>query len=440
MKKIIIGVVLILALAVVGAPFVNGLLMEKVVTHAKDNANEMYGTYGVGLEITKYDRGFSSSEIEWKVNLGQFAEPLGIKDIIIQEKAKHGLTGVVSETSLEKNPWFKDFIDKKLEGKNPLKVTTRYNLTGKIDSLITIAPFSLQIEGETFDFKPGKIASKSDTDFTHCAVDASLEGLSITGGPNTITIDSISMSSDMEKISTYIFAGTSSYEVEKIKTNGELENFELNKMLGKNTTSFDKDSNTFSSDVEINIGNINADGQTINDSHATISTNNIDVKGYEEFIESYMQTMQTILKAASNNNPEEMDSAMQQEMMAAQMQIAMAYEKLMKKGLEFKISDLHTQINGEAVTGDMDVQLKKDITFAQIAPVYMQPQLALDYISWESNLNIPAKLTGDNPMLVSPISPQMQTGMFVKEGENLVHHAKTEDGKLLLNGQEVILQ
>ena len=33
----------------------------------------------------------------------------------------------------------------------------------------------------------------------------------------------------------------------------------------------------------------------------------------------------------------------------------------------------------------------------------------------------------------------MQTGLFQKEGDSMVHKAETRDGKLYLNGQEVYL-
>jgi len=41
--------------------------------------------------------------------------------------------------------------------------------------------------------------------------------------------------------------------------------------------------------------------------------------------------------------------------------------------------------------------------------------------------------------MVTPLYPGMQTGLFVKDGGNLVHAAETIDGKLIVNDQEVIL-
>lgn len=57
----------------------------------------------------------------------------------------------------------------------------------------------------------------------------------------------------------------------------------------------------------------------------------------------------------------------------------------------------------------------------------------------KSNLSLPAHLIGENPKLVSPLYPGMQTGLFVKDGGNLVRRAETIDGKLMLNNREMIL-
>ena len=48
-------------------------------------------------------------------------------------------------------------------------------------------------------------------------------------------------------------------------------------------------------------------------------------------------------------------------------------------------------------------------------------------------------VTGENPKLTRPIFSGMQTGLFVKNGENLVHQAETVGGKLFVNSKEVIM-
>ncbi|WP_457553196.1 DUF945 family protein [Desulfobacula sp.] len=72
MKKIIFAFVLILILAVAGIPFVSGLILEHIVRQSVGDINRMYAKAGpdISLEIGRYDRGFSSSLMEWRIKVG----------------------------------------------------------------------------------------------------------------------------------------------------------------------------------------------------------------------------------------------------------------------------------------------------------------------------------------------------------------------------------
>ena len=120
-------------------------------------------------------------------------------------------------------------------------------------------------------------------------------------------------------------------------------------------------------------------------------------------------------------------------------QIVAAGEKLLTKGLELQISDLHLQLPDGEITGDVTISLKKDMTFTQFLPVVSQPALALEIISLKSHVTLPEKLVGDAPMLFAPVYPGMQTGIFVKIGQSAEHKAETRDGKLFLNDKELVL-
>ena len=153
----------------------------------------------------------------------------------------------------------------------------------------------------------------------------------------------------------------------------------------------------------------------------------------------YTEMANTILQeiTAAEDDPEKMKTVFQEQMGRTQFQMMTAYESLLKKGLEFQISDLHAQLPSGEVKGDAVLSLNKDMTFAQFIPLVHQPELVVDVFSLKSDVSLPAELVGDNPDLLSPIYPGMQTGLFVKNGENLTHKAETRDSKLYLNGLEV---
>jgi len=439
MKKIIAGFVTLLIVAGVCAPFVNGLVMEKMVTQSQDDLNKMYADTGSGMtiEISKYDRNFSSSEIEWNIKLGSLATIYGVDEVIFVDRADHGFTGVVSKTSLEKNQWFVDLLNDKLDGENPLNITTTYKLGGEIESVVDIGAFTLQLGDESVDFRPGRIVTESDVGLKHWISEATWEGLSV---PDKVSLDGLSLVYDLEKISTYIWDGDMSYEIKDIKIEGQKGNFELINFEGQYTLDYDKKKNILSTGGKVEIDNIAAGNEKVKDAVIRFDVNNIDAQGYEEFMKLYTQTMYSTLNDISpaKENPEKMDEALKEQMIATGLQMMTACEKFLKKGLEIKISDLHVQLPVGEITGNVRLILNQDTTFAQLAPIAMQPNLALDIFSLKSDLSLPAELVSGNTMLVLPVFQGMQTGLFVLDGENLVHRAQTKNGKLLLNGNEVV--
>lgn len=438
MKKIITGVVVILIIAGACAPFVNGLVMEKIVTQTKNDLNTMYAATGssVTIDILEYDRGFASSEIEWKIQLGSLAVLYGVDEIILIDHAKHGFTGVVSKTSFEKNPWFIELLNDKFGGENPFNISTTYKMFGKIESIIDINAFSLQVENETVDFRPAKIVTECDEELTHFISEATWEGLSVS---DTVKVDTVSLVYDLQKISTYIWDGEITYGINKITIEDQREKFEFTNFKGDYTLDFNREKNILSTGGAIQIDNLLAGNEQVKDMFVRLNVQNIDAQGYEEFMEIYTRTVNSTLNDISTAQ-EDPEKILEEEMATAGMQMMAAYEKFLKKGLKINISDLHAQLPMGKVTGNLELELNKDITLVQLAPIAMQPNLAFDIISLQSDFSFPAVLAADRqPMLVSPVYPGMQTGLFVKDGENLVHKAQTKDGKLFLNGHEVVL-
>jgi uncharacterized protein YdgA (DUF945 family) len=389
------------------------------------------------IEIITYDRKFFSSEIEWSVKFGSLATLYGVDEIILLDRAKHGFTGVVSKTSLEKNPWFIDVLNDNLEGEDPLHISTTFHLTGNIESVIDIGAFSFQLKDDTVAIRPGRIISEFAEGLTHLTSEATWEGLSVS---DEFWINGFSQALDLEKISTYIWDGEISYEVENIKIKDQEENFELTNFKGTYTLDLNKEKNILSTGGTVAIGNLAAGNKRAEDTFIRLGINNIDAVGYEEFMKLYTQAMNSLMNdiSAVKENPKQMDQALEQKATAIGLQMMAASEKFLKKGLEIKISDLHAQLPEGKITGNMELKLTQDITFAQLVPIAMQPNLAFNMLSLQSDLSFPAKLAGNTTKLVLPAFEGMQTGLFVVDGENLVHSAQTKDGKLLLNGYEVV--
>lgn len=437
MKKNVVGVLLLLIVAGVGAPFVTGLLMEKIVKTSFANLNTMYADTGsdVSIEIMQYDRKFSTSEIEWKMKFGSLKAVYGVEEIVFIDRADHGFTGIVSKTSLEKNKWFTDFVNTKLEGKNPIVISTEYKLSGQIHSTVFMDAFSLPVEDEIVEVKSGKALFTWNETLKSFSSESSWEGLAIA---DTLQIDGVSIASNLEKISTYLWDGILSYGVEKCRVKGNIEQFDLVNFKGDYSLDIDKEENTISVVATFGADHLMAGVEKMENSFVRLGIINMDAQGFEEFIELYTEMANAVLKdiSAAGDDPQKIAKIVREQVGRTQLQMLTAYERLLKKGLELQISDLHAQLPAGEVKGDVALSLNKDMTFAQFIPLLQQPKLALDIFSLQSDVRFPAILVGDNPTLLAPIYQGMQTGLFVKNGDYLSHKAETRDGKLYLNDQE----
>ncbi len=440
MKKIIFTIGLIIILAGAGLPFFNGIMMERIIKQSFDEINRRNAEKGsdIFVEIEQYDRTFFSSKIEWKIKLKALKSLYGVEEIVFIESADHGFSAVISKTSLEKNKWFMDFVDNKLDGKNPIAVKTEYKLSGDIKTTIVLDAFSFKEGNNVFEIKPGQMVLASGKDLNNIFSDMSWAGCSI---PGKFSVDNLSANSKMEKNYTYIWEGMTSLSIENIKAVGTKESFEMANLKCDYELNFNKPENVLSIGLENSIKSITTGQGKIQDIFSKININNIDAMGYEEFMASYTQILNNAMAQieAAKTHPDTMKKVFEKQMASIGLQLLGSYEKFLKKGFEIQITDVRAQLPQGNIKGDIILSLKKDVTMAKLVPIIIQPSKALDIFYLKSNISMPYELFGENNMLLSQVYPGMQTGLFLKEGENVIHKAETLDGKLLLNGKEVLL-
>jgi len=441
MKKVVGGVLLLLILGAAGAPVVSGLLMEKIVKQSFGNLNTLYSETGSGvsLELLRYDRSMYSTEIEWKMKLGAWKAIYGIDEIIFVDRAKNGFTGIVSTTSLEKNEWFTHFINTRLAGKNPLTITTEYSLSGQIVSTVNLDSFSMTAKKEVVAVKAGRAVFEGKGGMKNFTSELSWDGFSV---GERVQVEGIKLGSTLDRISTYLWDGSIGYSLAKGRILSNHQQVELVNIKGDYSLDVDREENTVAVVTSFAADHYAAGPQQMDNGFIRIGMVNMDIQGFEEFVKLYTEMVNTFFTdiAAAEDDPKKMRSILQEQLRRRQFQSLVAYEKLLKKGLELQISDLHADLSSGEVNGDMVLRLNRDMTFIQFVPLVKQPSLALDIFSLQSDMSLPASLIGDNSMFLSPLFSGMRTGLFAKDGEVLKHKAETRDGKLFLNGRVVDLQ
>lgn len=439
MKKIIAAVTLVL---VIGAsiPLASGLIMERTVRSAFQDMNTFFAAKGAdfSLEIINYDRSYLTSDIEWKIDLGTLKAIYHIDQVVFKDHAKHGFAGVVSTTSLEKNPWYAAFVDEKLQGRDPIHMSTAYGLLGNIDMEIALDAFSFIVENETIDVKPGSMAVATDRKLKHFTSTFSWQGLS---AGKKFNIGETSMASNLEMVSTFIWDGDASFSLQNIKAQEKENLLEIKGIEGKYLFDVADDQTTMSWQALFSLDNLDAKDMNVDDASVRFVTKGLNVKGYEEFMALYAQNVSELLDqmAALQDDPETAKEIMGKQMAAMGVNMMAVYEKLLKAGLELQVADLEIKLAEGDITGGVTLRLLKDMTFMQFAPIVTQPELLFDIFYLKSDFSLPASLVGDNPKLLAPVFPGMKTGLFVKRGDNLVHAAETTNGKLIVNSEEVVL-
>lgn len=440
MKKIVIVVGGILVLAALGSPFFSGLIMERVVRDSFNNLNQRYAESGhdVRAEITRYDRGFSSSEIEWRIKSGSLKAIYDVDELVFVDRAEHGLAGITTRTSLEKNRWYADLVKSRLGGKDPLHITTTYKMAGGIDTSVAIDAFTIEEQGPV-TVKPGHFAVALDREFKSFSSEGAWEGMEVAGKG---AVAGVTLKSQLTMLSPYIWDGEVHMAMQDARVNGASGQFEVANLKVGSVIKFAKEQRMLSATAEYSADSLAVGPEKIERIVARFGVGGLNGDRYEEFMKLHTAAMRALFSemAAVKNDPQKMREAVDRQMANMSFQLVAAGEKLLTKGLELQLSGLHLQVPEGEITGDVFIRLKKDMTFAQFIPVVNQPKLALDFLELKTAVSLPEKLTGDVPLLFSPVYPGMQTGLFVKNGGNSQHAAETKDGKLLLNGKEVLWQ
>lgn len=443
MKKVLLGVMIVVVIGVIAAPWVNGLMMEKAIRSQVEKTNEMYGDqpFFAKVEITNYDRGFSTSEIEWTMTFPNIQVFDGVDPVVFVEEATHGYLGVSSTTRLDRNSWYTDFVREELSGKDPLSITSKYSLLSGATVTIAVESFEIQDnQDKRLIVSPAEFVIKADREIKHILADAALEGFSI---PDEIDIKGVSMHLDMNMVTRFISEGQSSFSIETVNVHDPLGNkpFALSSLNVTSALDFDEAARKLSMKADYSIGNVVADGKKADDIRLRIGVNQVDSDGFEMVVSAYEDMLGEMMAdvATMQNDPEQAKAAMEQKMAFAGLTMATMMEKILKKDLNIEISNLHVTLPQGDVQGNMAIGLKKDMTLSELAVLSQQPKKMVEVFSFASSMTLPDGLVPNQDMLLVPILPGMQTGVFEKQGDKLEHRSEIKDNGLFLNGKEFAL-
>lgn len=442
MKKSFLSILVILIVFVSLAPFLNGLIMENILRSQLKKVNELYADYPLAptFEINHYDRGFSRSEIKWTVTFAPQLDHGEAQSIVLIEKAKHGFTGASSTTSLNQNSWYNDLINDKLNGDDPLSITTDYSYFGGATATFSVLSFELHDDNNHFIIKPGELEINTTSDFDHLTARGHFDGLTVAG---LLECQNISLDSDLEMITSLIMDGESSVSIEKldIRNSDTSKTVEITDINATSTVEYNDRSNRLSTTTRYNIDQIVTNDETANDISISIGINQLDTDGLEKIQRVYADMLNDLMVniGSMQNDPEQAQAVLEEQMTLAGIRLMVEVESLLKEDLNIEITDIHMSLPEGEISGDLFIGLKKDMTLASLASLSQQPEKVVEIFNFASNLSVTEQLIPDSEDLLTPLFSNMQSGVFVRVGDNLVHKAEIKDNKLLLNDLELVL-
>lgn len=442
MKKILTIIALFLMLSGAGFPMIKGLLIERSVRQSVDQANQSFARNQnrFSVRIGRYDTGYQDSTIEWHLDLGVYKSVLGVEAIIFTDHVHHGYSSkIVSNTSLDKNQWYNNFVGKYLDGKSPLSITTEYSLSGDITSKIVLSGFTIKKENQSLVVHTGSGQFNFNNQMNRVKASVNWEGASL---PDVLELSGINLSGNFSKAGSILWEGTAELKIDSLWLMENENAIDLESLRAAYVLDYDKENAAVAVDAELRLDTLETDLTTIDMGKLNIQMSNLDAVGLEELIRINASLQQELLRKIkpAENTKGEMTEAVEAQMRKIGLEMTGIYEKLLRKGLEINISNLYMKIPEGEIEASLFLKLKKSITPVGFLPVMMKPSMITDIISLESDFRLPYHLFGYQEALLVPLVDGMKTGLFIVKGSDLVHQARIRDGKMFLNGQELELE
>ncbi len=436
MKKSFLILILVAGLAAL--PYVNGMLTETMARQMlqKANQNPALQSTGIQIKITRYHRGYKSSQVEWSLDTGSLKALYGIDDIRFSETITHGITGVTSETHLTPNPWYAQWTQ--TIGRDPLHITTRYPIMGDIVSNITLDPFDITTPDGSLAIKAIELKTQVNKGLDKFSYNADGDGLSMvkTGG-KTLSVGRLSMKGDQTQVTDYLWDGRTEFTIADIL----LKNFETHQLKDLSVEiNQDVDLPKGIADITMGAGlaKLSRGNHQEWGGKISLGLEHLNVEILKNISRIYNQTMGIVMAEIGTSRTQSKAQAMVERAMEAQaVRIMAELKKMLKKDLKLRISDVDIFLPQGRIRGKFSLALKEDVTLMQLYPLMMQPAMALPLFRLESDFTVSPDLMDDS--FTQPLFPGMQTGLFIPQEDQFHHHGEIKDNQLFINDREVLL-
>jgi len=441
MKKLLIILICLAVVCAAGLPIANGIVMERTIKSAVEANNSKTAKTGTGfrMKILEYDRRLFSSRVKWCIENPNGFPGSETAQLVLVDQGTHGFFSVKSQTTLEENPWYMQWVNTRLNGKDPLSIQTRFFLTGTMGSTIHVNAFSIENKEKMVHVHALNLDASTGKGLETLCAKGRWEGLS---QGSKLVVGPVTFTSDLYQLTDMIWAGKNTFSLEQLKIDDEKSNpVDLSGLTVNFDTSASEDKTSITMTTNFHVDRIELGGEPLSDWTATLKLKQMNTDSVEQFMRRYsnMMTQASQRLEKTDGNPGDFQEILKDEMARNTPQLMAALNGLLKKGLGMEITGLDIDLPEGKVTGELDLRLKKDLAPSNLLIFAIQPDMMFSFFDLDAQLSLPYALAGGIPNLTEPLLPGMTTGLFVIKGDLLSLDMHIREEKLFLNGHQVVL-
>jgi uncharacterized protein YdgA (DUF945 family) len=443
-KATVTGFILsaLLLLAGAGFPFFKGIVLEQVVRQSVEDLNQEFAGSAkkIHVEILSWKKGWNRSVIGWQIQTPQLSALTGSDQLLLVDSLAHGYSSnLVSSTDLTQNQWYQTWVERDLGGKDPIAIQTVFTLAGDIRSQITMDAFSMTAGPDTVTIEKGAAHVEWSRDEKHLDTQFIWEGCK---AGDRLNVGKIRLSAKSATTGRMIWEGTHDLSIDSMSIISARESLFLEKLLFRNTLSFNAANASFSVHTQIGADMLETGSEEIKDLKMRLELNHLDAGALERVFRAAKAASPDWKEALRHNRKGTtgLRRMARQQTKALKTALLDNWDRFLRKGCDIRIKDFTATVPEGRIAADVSLGLKKSMTLAGFLPVLLQPSQITDVFSLNSRIRLPYALVGYQSILLNPLVDIMPTGLFVTQGTDLVHEAQIRDNRLLLNQQEVLLE
>ena len=415
MKKIILVVVIFAVVAVVGMPYIIGTVAqsetEKLVEQINhDNKGVIY------TEITKYERGFKSTQSSFKL---RFTASGDETEILVNCDGAHGVISYAYECKIDSLGQYKVFIDTYLQGTDPLSFVGNVSAFGSFEQQINIdAIESIEVDGDKVSSEGGFINIESNIELNGYKIEGNIGASEFSSDDAQLKMTSVKMNADVDVADDGLQLGelgllASNFIYSIDNSTVDVKDFQL-----------EIETKASGQSIGFNYG-IDAKDLTIQ-SEKTFppikkAVINFSGNGFDRASVAQLTKLLQEMSEEENITPEQQALFMP------------AVEGLMKKGLGLKLN-ADIDFDKEQMTSQFDLNLIDDATITDFSAVLFNPESLLDKLTLESNLFLPDVLLDFDNSLATTVE---NSPVFQREGSGFKNALVLKKNDISLNGEKL---